>query len=93
MPGAVVLRGFARRSAAALVAAVGRVAGAAPFRHMVTPGGWRMSAAMTNCGAAGWFTDESGYRYTPCDPANGRPWPPMPTRFRRLAAAGRRLSP
>lgn len=25
----------------------------APFRHMVTPGGFVMSVAMTNCGAAG----------------------------------------
>jgi alkylated DNA repair protein (DNA oxidative demethylase) len=85
--GAVVLRGFARRRAAALVEAVAAVAEAAPFRHMVTPGGWQMSAAMTNCGKAGWITDRTGYRYQPTDPATGRRWPPMPAQFRLLAVA------
>ena len=32
---------------------------------MVTPGGQRMSVAMTNCGDAGWITDRRGYRYDP----------------------------
>jgi DNA oxidative demethylase len=81
------LRGFALGCAAALLAAVDGLAAAAAFRHMVTPGGWRMSAAMTNCGEAGWVTDRSGYRYALCDPATGRPWPPMPALFRRLATA------
>ena len=84
--GAVVLRGFAREDAAALVAAVEEIAAAARFRHMVTPGGWRMSAAMTSCGHVGWVTDKTGYRYAAADPTTGRPWPPMPERFRRLAA-------
>jgi DNA oxidative demethylase len=87
VPGAVVLRGFARGVTSALVAAVEAIAAAAPFRHMVTPGGRPMSAAMTNCGAAGWVTDRSGYRYAVCDPISGRPWPAMPPRFGRLAAA------
>jgi DNA oxidative demethylase len=82
-----VLRGFVRRDAAALIILVDRIAAAAPFRHMVTPGGWRMSAAMTSCGQAGWVTDKSGYRYTPTDPATGRPWPAMPALFLRRAAA------
>jgi DNA oxidative demethylase len=84
--GAVVLRGFAREDAAALVAAVNEIAAAAPFRQMVTPGGWRMSAAMTSCGHVGWVTDRTGYRYTPADPMTGRPWPPMPERFSCLAS-------
>jgi alkylated DNA repair protein (DNA oxidative demethylase) len=84
--GAVVLRGFARQDAAAFVAAVEAIAAAAPFRRMVTPGGWRMSAAMTSCGEVGWVTDKTGYRYAAADPASGRPWPPMPEQFRRLAA-------
>ena len=84
--GAVVLRGFARQDAAALVAAVEAIAAAAPFRHMVTPGGWRMSAAMTSCGHVGWVTDRTGYRYAAADPTSGRPWPAMPEQFRRLAA-------
>jgi alkylated DNA repair protein (DNA oxidative demethylase) len=82
---ALVLRGFARDLAAQLVAAVENIAGAAPFRNMVTPGGYRMSVAMTNCGQAGWVTDRSGYRYDPVDPMTGRPWPAIPGLFRRLA--------
>jgi DNA oxidative demethylase len=83
--GAVVLRGFARCQAAALLAAVQRVAAAAPFRNMITPGGLRMSVAMTNCGRAGWVTDRRGYRYEPADPVTGRAWPPIPASFRELA--------
>ncbi len=48
--GAVILRGFAQPETAALSAAVDEIAAAAPFRHMVTPGGFRMSVAMTSCG-------------------------------------------
>ena len=84
-PGAVVLRGFARSDEAALLADLAAVVERAPFRHMVTPGGFRMSVAMTNCGALGWVTDESGYRYDRIDPAGGRPWPAMPASFMRLA--------
>jgi len=54
---------------------------------MITPGGYPMSAAMTNCGSAGWVTDRSGYRYERKDPQSGRPWPPMPPLFLDLAAA------
>ncbi len=84
--GAVLLRGFAREEAAALIAAVGEVAALAPFRHMTTPGGFRMSVAMTNCGEAGWVTDRTGYRYQALDPLTGRQWPQMPLLFRSLAA-------
>jgi DNA oxidative demethylase len=45
-----------------------------------------MSVAMTNCGAAGWVTDRSGYRYQPIDPSNGHPWPAMPSVFAELAS-------
>ncbi|HUI19351.1 MAG TPA: DNA oxidative demethylase AlkB [Alphaproteobacteria bacterium] len=85
--GAVVLGGFARAAAAELVAAVAAVAARAPFRHMLTPRGYRMSAAMTNCGSTGWVTDRRGYRYDARDPESGRPWPPMASSFRRLASA------
>src|SRR5205807_8982289 len=68
-----------------LVDAVNKIAAAAPFRNMVTPGGWRMSVAMTNCGRAGWVTDRRGYRYEPADPQTGRAWPPIPAPFRQLA--------
>jgi DNA oxidative demethylase len=53
---------------------------------MVTPGGYEMSVAMTNCGSAGWVTDRSGYRYDRNDPQGGKPWPAMPPSFRALAA-------
>jgi alkylated DNA repair protein (DNA oxidative demethylase) len=84
--GAVLLGGFAAPVEASLLDALDRVVAAAPFRHMVTPGGHRMSVAMTNCGAAGWATDRSGYRYEPIDPESGRPWPEMPGVFADLAA-------
>ncbi len=83
--GAAVLRAFARDEAAGLAAAVEIVAAIAPFRHMVTPGGWRMSVAMTCCGQAGWITDRRGYRYAPNDPLTGETWPKMPAGFRRVA--------
>jgi DNA oxidative demethylase len=83
--GAVVLRGFARPEAKALVAAIDEIRAISPFRHMATPGGFRMSVAMTSCGDAGWITDRSGYRYSPEDPATGRPWPAMPPLLRSLA--------
>lgn len=84
--GAVLLRGFAAPDAAALVEAVAQIAAAAPFRQMVTPGGYRMSVAMTNCGTAGWVTDRSGYRYDPRDPETQQEWPAMPRGFAELAA-------
>jgi alkylated DNA repair protein (DNA oxidative demethylase) len=83
--GAVILRRLALPYEAALVAALESIVAAAPFRHMVTPGGQRMSVAMTNCGDAGWITDRRGYRYDPIDPASGRPWPAMPAVFHELA--------
>jgi len=88
--GAVLLRGFALDRETELVRAVTDVAVAAPFRHMVTPGGFSMSVAMTNCGRAGWVTDRTGYRYDPRDPESGRNWPVMPDVFADLAkrAAG-----
>jgi alkylated DNA repair protein (DNA oxidative demethylase) len=82
---ALVLRGFARDQRAALLAAVEEITAVAPFRNMVTPGGFRMSVAMTNCGRAGWITDRKGYRYDLADPLTGRAWPPMPPSFRELA--------
>jgi alkylated DNA repair protein (DNA oxidative demethylase) len=82
---AVVLRGFARELSRELIAAIDAIAAVSPFRHMVTPGGWEMSVALTNCGQAGWVTDRSGYRYDPIDPATGRPWPAMPGVFADLA--------
>ncbi|AGW94962.1 dioxygenase [Ralstonia pickettii DTP0602] len=83
--GAVVLRGVARPNAESLLADVQAIATAAPWRHMITPGGLKMSVAMTNCGHAGWVSDARGYRYDPIDPLSGQPWPEMPASFRQLA--------
>lgn len=86
-PGAVVLRGFASTDEAVLLAALNGVIALAPFRHMITPGGYRMSVAMTNCGSFGWVTDRTGYRYDAIDPESGHPWPQMPDSFLNLATS------
>jgi alkylated DNA repair protein (DNA oxidative demethylase) len=84
--GAWLLRGFASDRAPALLDAIDVVTRAAPFRHLVTPGGYTMSVAMTNCGDVGWVSDESGYRYDAIDPLSGARWPAMPALFSELAA-------
>jgi alkylated DNA repair protein (DNA oxidative demethylase) len=84
-PGALVLRAFCLGEAPALLVAIDAVAQAAPFRHLTTPGGLRMSVAMTNCGDAGWLSDRRGYRYDAIDPETNRPWPAMPDVFFSLA--------
>ncbi len=84
-PGAMLLGAFARTFEAPLLAALEHVVERAPFRHMLTPGGHRMSVAMTSCGSVGWVTDRTGYRYDSHDPESGRPWPSMPEVFADLA--------
>jgi alkylated DNA repair protein (DNA oxidative demethylase) len=84
--GAVLLRGFASAAAPLLVEEVERVAQAAAFRHLITPGGYSMSVAMTNCGRVGWVSDRTGYRYDPADPQSGIQWPAMPGAFLDIAA-------
>ena len=83
--GATVLRGFAVASCTQVLEAIREVARQSPFRHMVTPGGFQMSVAMTNCGAAGWVTDRSGYRYDAYDPTTGLRWPEMSQVLSQLA--------
>lgn len=83
--GAVVLHGFALADEAALLQAIDAVVARAPFRHLVTPGGFRMSVGMTNTGTLGWVSDRRGYRYDPINPDSGQPWPAMPAIFRDLA--------
>ena len=83
--GAVLLREFADADSIPIYEAIQQVIAAAPFRQMTTPGGRRMSVAMTNCGETGWVTDLSGYRYDALDPVSQCPWPPMPEIVRRLA--------
>ncbi len=83
--GAVLFRGLASVEAHFLVEAVRAIVAASPFRQMLTPGGHRMSVAMTNCGHAGWVADKKGYRYDPLDPLTGKTWPAMPAAFLMLA--------
>lgn len=83
-PGAWLLRGFALPRADLLLNGIAQVAADAPFRHQITPGGYRMSAAMTSCGDLGWVTDRKGYRYSPVDPTSERPWPTFPVGFEQL---------
>lgn len=85
--GAMVLRGFALADGLPLLQAIDAVVAQAPFRHLVTPGGFRMSVGMTNAGPLGWVSDRRGYRYDPVDPHSGKPWPPMPPVFQQLAEA------
>jgi DNA oxidative demethylase len=83
--GAFLLRGVAIRREHEILAVLGGITGAAPFRRMTTPGGFVMSVAITNCGALGWVTDRTGYRYDRYDPQSGNPWPPLPPSFLSLA--------
>src|SRR5271154_98574 len=83
--GAILLRGFAAAAAPTLVEEVARIAAAAPFRNLITPSGYAMSVAMTNCGRVGWVSDRRGYRYDPVDPDSGLPWPAMPKALVELA--------
>src|SRR5207244_12702647 len=83
--GAVVLYSFATPTTARLIEVLHQVTEAAPFRHMTTPGGLRMSVAMTNCGRSGWVSDRSGYRYQPLDAEASQPWPASTPLFLDLA--------
>ncbi len=85
-PRAFVLRDFALPCVDQLLSALRGIEARSPFRNMITPGGFTMSVALTNCGALGWTTDRRGYRYTGIDPDNGRPWAEMPQVFAKLAS-------
>lgn len=84
-PGAMLLRAFALDRADELLDAIAAVTQNAPFRRMRTPGGQRMSVAMSNCGRVGWVSDRLGYRYATHDPENKRTWPAMPAALQALA--------
>lgn len=77
--GAVVLRRWALSAAPDLLATVADIAAQAPFQHRITPGGHRMSVAMTHCGPPVWSlsTAENG------SAAPG--WVPVPALFQQLA--------
>ncbi len=81
----MLLKGFVVPQESQIMREIDTIIQFAPLRHMVTPGGFTMSVAMTNCGSAGWVSDRKGYRYSPEDPDTGKPWPPMPGLFAELA--------
>ncbi|MCG7374147.1 DNA oxidative demethylase AlkB [Pseudomonas luteola] len=81
-----VLRGFANEYIDQIIKTIGEITALSPFRHMITPGGYKMSVALTNCGPLGWTTNKKGYFYTSHDPENNQPWPAMPSIFSSLAA-------
>jgi alkylated DNA repair protein (DNA oxidative demethylase) len=84
-PGTAILNGFALGRETELAFVMQAITKLAPFRHMITPGGFRMSVALTNCGTYGWVTDRTGYRYDSIDPETGQHWPGMPGNFLDLA--------
>lgn len=83
--GAVLLRAFATPRGTEFLQALEHVAKQAPFRHMHTPGGGCMSAAMTSCGTLGWVSSLQGYAYTTQDPISQQAWPAMPACLLALA--------
>lgn len=51
----------------------------APYFQPTMPGtGQPLSVKMTSCGALGWVSDKSGYRYERNHPLTGKPWPSIP---------------
>ena len=68
-----------------LLNALGPVLEVAPLRRMYTPGGRKMSVAITNCGKVGWVSDSTGYSYTSHDPLTTKAWPVMPDLLFELA--------
>ncbi|WP_275076258.1 DNA oxidative demethylase AlkB [Providencia rettgeri] len=84
-PNAFLLKGFLLGNSQALLQSLNDIILLSPLRNMETPGGYRMSVAMSNCGDWGWVTDKTGYRYTNSDPVTNQLWQPMPIIFRQLA--------
>lgn len=84
-PGAFSLAGLALAQAPRLWAEIQNITRISPWRHLHTPGGLKMSVAMSNCGPWGWVSDASGYRYQRTDPLTGAAWPAMPGIFSELA--------
>lgn len=79
-PGVVHHPGWLDRPAQeALLADLRTVVKAAPlFVPRMPRTGKPFSVRMSNCGALGWVSDETGYRYQPAHPETGEPWPAMP---------------
>lgn len=70
-----------------------RVVAQAPLKKVMTKTGGYTSAAITNCGDAGWWSDRKGYRYERANPTTGAPWPTMPDSFRKIVGRAIEESP
>ena len=81
---------------AELLAAILNVLAQAPlFRPAMPRTGKPFSVAMTSCGALGWVSDSSGYRYQATHPVTGREWPAIPAPVMAVwnSASNYRLEP
>lgn len=85
LPDVFLLKDYALAQAEQLLNAISEIETQSAFRKMQTPGGFYMSAAITNCGEVGWHSDRQGYQYSKIDPQTQQPWPPMPACFEQLA--------
>lgn len=85
-PGARHIPGYlSEADQEALLADLRAIVRKAPFFQPVMPRtGKPFSVRMTNCGALGWVSDRSGYRYQPTHPETGKAWPPMPERLQAI---------
>jgi DNA oxidative demethylase len=72
-----------------LISEIDNIAKHSPFRHLQVPRGSYMKVAMTNCGDFGWTSSTKGYSYDPHDSQAlvPKPWPLMPTHFKKIANA------
>jgi DNA oxidative demethylase len=88
-PGVDHFPGFLDRAAQAALRddVLAILAEAPPFRPRMPRTGKPFSVLMSNCGALGWVSDESGYRYQRTHPETGRAWPAMPPRLLAAFAA------
>lgn len=68
-----------------LLAQINQLSAISPFRKMQTPNGHYTNIPVSNCGALGWVSDASGYRYSSIDPQTNNPWPALPADFIQLA--------
>ena len=84
-PGLLYIPGYLdRESQSALLDDLrGKLVEAPLFQPTMPRTGAPFSVLMSNCGALGWVSDRSGYRYTAEHPVTRRAWPTMPAMVQR----------
>jgi len=76
---------FDRKAQLALMDEIRAIITQAPLYTATMPRtGKPLSVRMSNAGELGWVSGIEGYRYQPCHPETGRPWPPIPESLLRL---------